>query len=467
MGKHFISVLGIGKYNAVYYGEDEEPTCFIQEAILRQKVGSLEPDDRISIFVTEESLKKNYEPADDRAGLKNTLIRNLGVREEQLQAVIIPVGKNEAELQEIFNRMYDEIRDGEHLFVDITHSLRNIPVQALAALTFARVVKNITIEGVYYGAFEVRDVAAERAPIFELTSFLDIIDWAHAANSFKRYGSSEELRDLSKEYNIRMHKGVHSKEQIKEAELLNSLSSALVKITRSIATARGCYDKDRNAGEDYSVMQAYKGYVRKRDHYLEFANAREDKTASPLNKLVSVIDQKARPFDKRCNLEIGIETVKWSIENNMTQQGFTALEETIKTYLCNRYELDETQRCDREQICKGVCNCLNEVNIGNQEEREAREKAFEKWKRRFEGVGQEDRTEVALTVTEKKIAIAERMVNELSPEFIHLCANLSSSRNSLNHFGFAQIGEYSWKKLDETLKKYFDEFMGFYNNHAV
>ena len=151
----------------------------------------------------------------------------------------------------------------------------------------------------------------------------------------------------------------------------------------------------------------------------------------------------------------------------MTQQGFTALEETIKTYLCNRYELDEMQRCDREQICKGVCNCLNEVNIGNQEEREAREKAFEKWKRRFEGVGQEDRTEVALTVTEKKIAIAERMVNELSPEFIHLCANLSSSRNSLNHFGFAQIGEYSWKKLDETLKKYFDEFMGFYNNHAV
>ena len=454
MGKHFISVLGTANYKEVIYGDDKKTTSFVQEAVLRQKVGPLSLDDRVTIFVTKEAFEKNYREHDGRRGLEKVLIENCGLKPEQIYAVEIPIGKNEEELQTIFNIMYDEIGEGDLIFADITYSFRSLPVQFLAVLCFAKVVKNIVVEGIYYGAFEARVEAENRAPIFEITSFLNIIEWAHAANSFIQYGNSEELRDLSQDYSRRVFRSGQSDEVKNEAKDLRSLSDALSKITRCIATTRGCFvdngmDKRKTTrmNADYSIQMAYSDYKKKNELRMRNAIGRSDQRTTPFGKLIEVVDQRVKGFDQNSNLMIGLQTVKWSIDNHMTQQGYTALEESIKTYLCNQYGLDETSRFNREVICKGICN-----NLANKHDNS--DYVTEKL---IESIMEKGKNEGELNV-DKKIEIARTMLSELPRELATLCADLSNRRNSLNHFGFSNIGKFTWRKLDEDLEKYYAEF---------
>ena len=152
MPKHFISVLGTGDYKEVYYGNEEKPTRFVQEAVIRQMVSPMTLDDKITLFVTEDSFRKNYLSSENMKGLKQVLLENFDVTDHQIHNVIIPIGKNEEELQTIFNMMFETLSEGDQVYVDITHSFRSLPVQFLAVLSFAKVVKNISVEGIYYGA---------------------------------------------------------------------------------------------------------------------------------------------------------------------------------------------------------------------------------------------------------------------------------------------------------------------------
>lgn len=53
MSKHFISVLGTGRYNnTVYYcGEGRYETPYIQEALLKIKLKEWESGDKITVFL--------------------------------------------------------------------------------------------------------------------------------------------------------------------------------------------------------------------------------------------------------------------------------------------------------------------------------------------------------------------------------------------------------------------------------
>ena len=54
-----------------------------------------------------------------------------------------------------FSLTSDVIDEGEEIYFDITHGLRNIPMLVMAILEYAKVTKGILIGGIYYGAFEV------------------------------------------------------------------------------------------------------------------------------------------------------------------------------------------------------------------------------------------------------------------------------------------------------------------------
>lgn len=63
-------------------------------------------------------------------------------------------GRTEKELWKIYDEIFHVIDDRENVVFDITHGLRSIPLQALVALNCAKVIKNINIVGIYYGAYE-------------------------------------------------------------------------------------------------------------------------------------------------------------------------------------------------------------------------------------------------------------------------------------------------------------------------
>ena len=483
-GRHFLSVLGTSNYSKVTYRCDEGTlaTEYIQEAVLKLKMlneRGFGADDRITIFVTKEAYRLNWLDRDytDRelkqmgagketarkTGLYSILQKEFGITEESVR--FIPLGATEDELWDIFNIMYDEIQDEEELYVDITHSLRNIPIQMLSVITYARTLKNINVAGIYYGAFEakVQNEAGEtEAPIFDLVTFLDILDWSQAAGSFVRYGNSDEIKAL-----FDIQKVKRSNKMADSYKVVNDLYD----ITQGLETSRGCHVPDKKGVPGGSVLNSYRSYeqnykaMQKRVGKQEEAQARKNRI-EPLSKLFDVIHDKLGIFDVEDNLAFGFAAIDWAIENKKTQQGFTALDETIKTYLCCRYGLNEYLEKHREGIAKSICNLVNnemrQKESGKELTAEAREDIFRKWEIAWEmrwGREQNGKDAEPDTVTPEQERKAARMLTmELPVELAELTSAISSRRNSMNHFGYSNIYQFGCRKLYEDLKEYYGRF---------
>lgn len=86
-------------------------------------------------------------------------------------------------------------------------------------------------------------------------------------------------------------------------------------------------------------------------------------------KLIEYATQKFHAFDTcQWDYEVGIEIVRWSIRYRMVQQGYTALEETIKTYICERYGLDDIVLKNREDIVSSIFTASNKEIPDDREE---------------------------------------------------------------------------------------------------
>lgn len=451
MRKHLISILGTNNYSDVVYqcGEKSFKTAYIQQALLELKFGECEKGDRISIFVTEESKKRNWfnreysnyekEKAeekgqileDEHIGLQETLKDKYGEFINNIENTTIPIGANEEELWQIFQTVFDNIGEGEELYIDITHALRNIPIQMLAVISYARVVKNVKVKGIYYGAFEVgkkNDEGVKEAPIMDLITFLDIIDWSQAASSFVNYGSSDEI--------VGLYKKQESKSEIKSMEL-GKVIKEIHNITNALETSRGYYKEDKLYNKNgMSILGSYKQFKVEKQN-LEDKKDKDKPIIEPLNKLFDVIDKKLEVFDVDNNFKLGMATIQWAIDNKRTQQGFTALEETVKTFLCNHYELEETKEITRDKICKSICSELS-IQKKNKKEKiltdDIRDLAKNEWIEENEGLLKKLGEKADKKILEDKI---NSMFKEIPNELVDLCSEISSCRNSMNHFGYS------------------------------
>ena len=127
MGKHFISVLGTGNYRVAKYCYNDVcfETKFVQEAILSCLFGDkLDDDDKISVFITDEAKEKNWEHENENC-LKDILknkYKNIEIKDKK-----IPTGKNDDELMEMFETIYNEFEKCFFIVsVDIFCSVLNI-----------------------------------------------------------------------------------------------------------------------------------------------------------------------------------------------------------------------------------------------------------------------------------------------------------------------------------------------------
>jgi len=94
---------------------------------------------------------------------------------------------------------------------------------ALVVLNYAKVIKNINILGIYYGAFEARDKDGV-APVFELKEFDRFLEWSYAINSFVKFGDSRQIFDFvyrEKEYDEKY------REAYNFAKKLNTFTDAI------------------------------------------------------------------------------------------------------------------------------------------------------------------------------------------------------------------------------------------------
>jgi len=173
-----LSMLGTNDYKEVAYTWGDKkalPSKFFQAAL-----AGWFPQANVLICVTKESRDKHEQ------AVKQLL--------PSAELVDIPSGKKEAEFWEIFNTLEQHIPTGVELVFDVTHGFRSLPTLALLVVSFLRAAKAVQLKYVLYGAYEAR--TGDTAPVFDLTPFMTMLDWASATNRFLETGDASKFRPL-------------------------------------------------------------------------------------------------------------------------------------------------------------------------------------------------------------------------------------------------------------------------------
>ncbi len=343
MARVFMSTLGTNKYTLCHYKLGDNTSklvAFIQEALVSLLCKDWTQEDRIVVFCTEEAEECNWRNGGNfPEGLESRLKKmNL---QPSIKMVPIPDGKSEEEIMEIFEKMVGELKDGDEVVLDITHSFRSIPMLATVVLNYAKILKNISVKGIYYGAFDVlgpqkkvekMDEAKRIAPIFNLTPFDELLDWGSAINTFLKSGNAEEIQKLTAKRVGHLFKTGQGTDTAKK---LRGFANQLKSFCSDLTAARGrqIYEKAGNSGFATTI-----------------ADLEKEAEVAPVKPLLELLRPKLEPFDTGSGMKVSIEAVKWCIEHGLIPQAYILLYELCLTELCRSYGLNPMDRADREFV---------------------------------------------------------------------------------------------------------------------
>ena len=123
---------------------------------------------------------------------------------DKILAIVTKYGMNELEIFENFNliiQLQNELKDGDEVYLDITHSFRSNAFWMFLVMTYFTDVsnKNIKIAGITYGMYEAK--RENITPIVILKPFLEILNWIKGASELKQYGNSYYILENLKNNN--------------------------------------------------------------------------------------------------------------------------------------------------------------------------------------------------------------------------------------------------------------------------
>ena len=185
-GIRLVTFLGTGGYKETTYtwtdsaGEVEKcRTPFVARAIAT-RVRATE----VVVLATEESWQTH-------GTALNQQILDQGLPSPRPE--IIPLGATPAELWVHFETTCRLIRaKRSKIVLDITHGFRSSPFYSAAAVAFTRMIDNhLPAIEVYYGAFNPKE--PQETPLWNLTPFIELLDWSRNLMLFLHTGRAEEL----------------------------------------------------------------------------------------------------------------------------------------------------------------------------------------------------------------------------------------------------------------------------------
>lgn len=332
--KVFLSFLGTNDYvpcNYAFGNETISDVRFVQEACVRHFCKDWSAKDVIFICVTDEAFQKNWEdnghtkrdgsiiPAD---GLESRLrqIENLS---PEFRPVSIPSGKSEEEIWDIFEKVFGLFQNGDELYLDITHAFRSIPMLAMAVLSYAKVMRNITVHSFSYGAMEalgdihtVREMPVEQrnVPVFDLTPLASLQDWVSAVDQFTTTGDGRKISALSEKKVRAIKKATPVEDQDPGINTLGALGKTLESFSAAIQTCRS-----RDIPNLASRLKELLGEVREQD----FIKPLKPLLRDQLGPILS-------PFTGE-EINDGLAAARWCLNHDLYQQSFTILQETLIT----------------------------------------------------------------------------------------------------------------------------------------
>ncbi len=427
MARKLLSFLGTNNYLACTYfqaGQEMANVRFVQEALSQMHCSGWSPEDQIVIFITPEALQKNWEddghPDEKCPGLHRRLLAlNLPCR---IRPVSIPNGKSEEEIWDIFSTVCNELADGDAVILDITHALRSLPMLAMVVLQYVRVLRNVRLQGIFYGAFEVLGpigevkkmaVSERRAPVFDLTSFARLADWSVAVDRFLAAGDAGMIHELVRLQAIPFIKAESNDSQHGEAIAVKNLAKRLLDFTKAMATCRGL-----------AISQCATSLNQALD------DCRQAALIPPLVPLLEKIRERTEGFSGINEIHDGIRAARWCLEHNLIQQAYTILQETaVSFFLCKAEDAGSTGNhilnVEKRAMVTGAASLLAK-NRASSEGRFLTEHA-DLWPKIWSTMGETDKN-------------------------YQMMSALEHCRNDLNHAGINQNAKQA-KKFNLPLEK--------------
>lgn len=205
--KVLIGALGLGRrkkdgtagYEGTTYGFEDGTTDdadFFVYALTRY----VKPDHLIVIAtdkVKEPDLKNNKSSPLDQ------LREWISLENVPITVVDIPNGKDRNEAWSIFNAVvakYDELfPEGStqpEVYLDITNGLRSVPILMLSIGRYLQRSRRVDLQGIFYGAYDAVDETQIVKPVYQVDSFITVLDWASAVDTFLTTGNSVQLAEM-------------------------------------------------------------------------------------------------------------------------------------------------------------------------------------------------------------------------------------------------------------------------------
>jgi CRISPR-associated Csx2 family protein len=124
--------------------------------------------------------------------------QHLGV---DCQLRLISYGDTSDGQVQILQAMAQDVEQGDEVSLDLTHGLRHLPMLGLLSAMYLQIAKNVTIAGIYYGAFELTPKSDTHqsdqiTPVLRLDGLLKIADWINALQGFDKTGDIAPFSEL-------------------------------------------------------------------------------------------------------------------------------------------------------------------------------------------------------------------------------------------------------------------------------
>ena len=192
------------------------------------------------------------------------------------------------------------VKKNDEIILDITHAFRSIPLLIFIVAAYLRQVKSVKLKHIIYGAFEARNQDTNRTPIFDLTPFVELLDWMNAVNVFQNSGDARPIADLNVDPKI---------------------DNALTRLSNALLTNRTLEAQD--------AARVFNG--------LEF----ESEQALPFQMLIDQLKQSYQQMavnnpsgNPKNSLKAQYQQIKWYIDNQHYLQAITLMREWLISWKC-------------------------------------------------------------------------------------------------------------------------------------
>lgn len=138
---------------------------------------------------------------DDLKPFENYLSQKLNT---QVYCVLTSFARDTQEQADILLKLEQYLDKDEKAILDVTHGFRHLPMLALVAARFLKRVKNIDVEHIYYGAFDMKKDG--KCPVLDLDGMLTMLDWVDALTTFDKDGDYGQFADLLVQENFDKNK---------------------------------------------------------------------------------------------------------------------------------------------------------------------------------------------------------------------------------------------------------------------